>query len=377
MKILFAGGHTGGHFYPIIAVAQEIKRLAEADKLIRPELYYLAPDPYSQQLLFEEGINYIKVPAGKWRRYFSLRNFFDLFKTANGIIQAIFKVYWLYPDVVFAKGGFASFPVLVAARLLRIPVVIHESDSKPGRVNAWAGKFAEAVAVSYPEAAKYFSTKNAQVAVTGNPIRRELLSKITDGARDFLQLEEGIPTIFIIGGSQGAMVLNNAILDILPELVEKYQIIHQTGRDHLTEIKGRAKYILANKPGEGRYHPYDYLNETAMRMVAGVTSLIISRAGSSVFEFANWELPAILIPIPETVSHDQRTNAYTYARSGAALVIEEGNLTSSVLLSEIKRLLDDAKVLAKMREGAAKFRRPEAGELIAKYILSVALEHEK
>jgi len=377
MKILFTGGHTGGHFYPIIAVAQELKRLAEADKLIRPELYYFAPDPYSRRLLFEEGINYVRVPAGKWRRYFSLLNFTDLFKTLTGIVQAIFKVYWLYPDVVFAKGGFASFPVLLAARLLRIPVIIHESDSKPGRVNAWAGKFAEAVAVSYPEAVKYFKKKNNQVAVTGNPIRRELLTKITDGAHDFLKLEPAVPTILIIGGSQGAMVLNNAILDILPELTEQYQLIHQTGREHLEEITGRAKFILEGKPGAGRYHAYDYLNGTAMRMVAGVTNLVVSRAGSSVFEFANWELPTILIPIPETVSHDQRTNAYTYARSGAALVIEEGNLTPSVLWSEIKRLLGDEKILTKMKAGARQFKRPEAGEIIAKYILTIALEHEK
>lgn len=376
MKILFAGGHTGGHFYPIIAVAQEIKRLAEADKLIRPELFYMAPDPYSRKLLFEEGINFIPVPAGKWRRYFSLRNFTDLFKTLSGIIQALFKVYWLYPDVVFAKGGFASFPILLAARILRIPVVIHESDSKPGRVNAWAGKFAAAVAVSYPEAVKYFQ-KNKQVAVTGNPIRRELLTKVTDGAFEFLKLEPDVPVVLVVGGSQGAMTLNNAVLDILPTLVETCQIIHQTGKEHLSEIEGRSRFLLQNNPQQNRYRVYDYLNETAMRMVAGVTNLVVSRAGSAVFEFANWEIPAILIPIPEAVSHDQRTNAYTYARAGGAIVIEEGNLTPSVLLSEIKRLLNDEKMLGKMKESAQKFKRPEAGEIIAKHILTIALEHEK
>ena len=375
MKILFTGGGTGGHFYPIIAVAQEIKRLVEAEKLVPPKLYYVAPDPYNRRLLFEEGIQFIQIPAGKWRRYFSLKNFSDSLVTLWGSAEALVKIFSIYPDVIFSKGGYGAFPTLLAARLLRIPVVIHESDSRPGRVNAWSGRFAQAVACSYPEAAHYFPNNNT--AVTGNPIRRELLTPIKSGAYEFLKLEPSVPTILIVGGSQGAVKLNDTILDILPELVKRYQVIHQVGKNNHAEAEARSRYLLEGSNEASRYHLFDYLNETAMRMVAGVTDLVVSRAGSAIFEFANWELPAILIPIPEDISHDQHSNAFTYTRAGAAEVIEEINLTPSVLLSEINRLMDNPALRAKMKASAKAFKRPEAGEIIAKQILTIALEHEK
>lgn len=375
MKILFTGGGTGGHFYPIIAVAQEIKRLVDEEKLVPPQLYFMAPEPYNRRLLFEEGIEFIAMPSGKLRRYFSLLNFFDLFKTALAVTRATIKIYFLYPDVIFSKGGFGAFPALFAARFLRIPVVIHESDSHPGRVSRWAGKFAVAIACSYPEAAKYF--KESVTAVTGNPIRRELLTPIKGGAYEFLKLDPSVPTIFVIGGSQGAANINDTLLDILPDLLNRYQVIHQVGKNNHKEVWGRSDFLLKDHEHKKRYHLFDYLNESAMRMVAAVAELGISRAGSAIFEFANWELPVILIPIPESISHDQHTNAFTYARSGGAVVIEETNLKPSVLLSEINRLMDNPPLREKMKEGARKFKRPEAGEIIAKQILTIALEHEK
>ena len=315
------------------------------------------------------------MPTGKLRRYFSLLNFLDFFKTATALLHATFKMYTLYPDVVFSKGGYGAFPALFAARFLRIPVIIHESDSKPGRVSAWSGKFAYAIACSYPEAAKYFKEPNT--AVTGNPIRRELLTPIKGGAYEFLKLDPSVPTIFIVGGSSGATNLNDTILDILPELLNRYQVIHQVGKNNHKDVWGRSDFILKEHEHKKRYHLFDYLNESAMRMVAAVAELGISRAGSAIFEFANWEMPVILIPIPESVSHDQHTNAFTYARSGGAVVVEEANLKPSVLLSEINRLMDNPPLREKMKEGARKFKRPEAGELIAKQILTIALEHEK
>lgn len=375
MKIIFTGGGTGGHFYPIIAVAEALNQLIDEERLVRPELYYFATDPYDPRALYEQNIQFHRVTAGKRRRYFSLRNFFDLFKTAWGALIALGKTYWLYPDVVFSKGGYVSFPTLLAARLLRIPVVIHESDSRPGRVNAWSAKFAKRVAVSYPEAATFFPS--GKTAVTGNPIRQELLTPITVGAREFLKLEEGIPLIFITGGSQGAAAINDALLDIVPELIKHCQIIHQVGAANLTEVEKRAHFLLADNPAAARYKTFASLNTDALRMVAGVADLIITRAGSFIFEAAHWGIPAIIIPIPEEISHDQRSNAFTYARSGGAIVIEQGNLTSSILRSEIDRLLGNRDLLAKMSVGAKNFSRPDAAKTIAQEILKLALRHEE
>ncbi len=171
MKILLCGGGTGGHVYPLISVAEALNTASTKTHILPPELYYMAPTPYDEAALFTNHIIFKKNVAGKIRRYFSIQNFTDLFVTAWGTVTALYRVFRIYPDVVFSKGGFASFPVLVAARLLRIPVVIHESDSKPGRVNAWAGKFAERIALSYPEAAQFFPA--GKTAVTGNPIRKD------------------------------------------------------------------------------------------------------------------------------------------------------------------------------------------------------------
>ncbi|MCX6713950.1 MAG: UDP-N-acetylglucosamine--N-acetylmuramyl-(pentapeptide) pyrophosphoryl-undecaprenol N-acetylglucosamine transferase [Candidatus Vogelbacteria bacterium] len=374
MKILFTGGGTGGHFYPIIAVAQEVRDLALENKLIEPKLYFMSDDEYNSQALADNEITFIPVKAGKVRRYFSILNFFDLFKTGIGMIQAFIKMYQIYPDVVFGKGGFASFPPLFAARILRIPVIIHESDSKPGRVNLWAGKFAQKIAVSYPEAAKFFPAE--KVALTGNPIRKEILIPAKSGAFEFLNFDKTIPVIFILGGSLGAMKINDLILDILPTLVKKYQIIHQVGKNNFDDAKKRADFILENNPLVGRYKIFKYLDDVAMKMSAGATSLIISRAGSTIFEIANWGIPSIIIPIPEEISHDQRSNAITYARAGAAEVIEEKNLEPSILLAEIDNLLENKEKLEQMKIKSLEFSRPDAAKVIATALLKISLQHE-
>ncbi len=374
MRILFTGGGTGGHFYPIIAVAQELNNLIKEKRLIGAEMYYMSPTPYNSGVLFDNGIIYKKNSAGKLRRYFSILNFFDLFKTAWGVLESIIQVYRIYPDVVFAKGGYASFPALFAAKILRIPVVIHESDSAPGRVNAWAGKFAQKIAVSYPDAAHYFPED--RVAYTGNPVRKDIEVPITEGTHEFLGLEDNSPVVLVLGGSQGAKVINELILEDLDGLLKNYQIIHQTGKNNYSEVKATAEAVLYNSTHKNHYKPYDYLNELAMRMAAGVASVVVSRAGSTIFEIAAWGLPSIIIPIPEEVSHDQRENAYAYARSGAAVVIEESNLSAHILKSEIDRIVENVEMRATMQEAAKAFYKPSAGKVIAEEILKIALSHE-
>jgi len=375
MKIVFTGGGSGGHFYPTIAVAQEIHRLSEKRRLLSPQLYYIGPTPYDARALYENGIVFRKSPAGKMRHYFSVRNFFDVFRTAVGILKSIVQLFFIYPDVVFSKGGYASFPTLVAARALRIPVIIHESDAVPGRVNRWAGKFAKRIAISYPESASAFDT--AHVALTGNPVRHELFTIASEGGAEFLDLGTEVPTIFIWGGSQGAARINDAVIDVLPALVERYQIIHQTGEGHIEEMRNTAKVVLAGHPYQLRYKPFGFLDALKLRMVAGAASLIVSRAGSgSIFEIALWGVPSIIIPIPEAVSHDQRRNAFSYARSGGAVVIEENNLSSHLLLSEINRLIENKDLLAKMGKAAKGFAKPDAARVIAEEVIELALSHE-
>ena len=375
MRILFTGGGTGGHFYPIIAIADELRLLAKEQHLIPPQLFFMSPTPYNRRILFEHEITFVPASAGKVRRYFSIRNFFDLFKTGWGILQSIAKIFVIFPDVVVGKGGYASFPPLLAARFLRIPVIIHESDSEPGRVNRWAGKFAKRIAVSYPEAAEFFPKE--KVAVTGQPLRRAIREKASRGAHEFLKFDPAIPTILILGGSLGAQIINEIIVQVLPELVAKYQIIHQTGKNNFGEIETITATILRDNPNCTRYALYDYLDDTALAMAAGAATIVISRGGSTIFEIAAWGVPSIIIPINEKVSHDQTKNAFNYARAGACVVIEEANLAPHLLTAEIDRLIADGARREEMSARASAFSHPNAAALIASEILSLALAHER
>lgn len=374
MKILLTGGGTGGHFYPIIAVAEEIEELVKEYRLLPPELIFMSPTAYNPGMLYDKGIEFKKNTAGKRRLYPSILNFFDIFKTGWGVLTSLLNVFSIYPDVVFGKGGYASFPVLYAAKILRIPVVIHESDTVPGRVNAWAGKFAAKIAVSYPETVEKFPKD--RVAFTGQPIRRELMEPLREGAHAFLKLSPDVPTIFVLGGSQGAQVINDTLIDALPELLANCQVIHQTGSLNYKDVVSRTDAALLNHPHKDRYKPFEYLDTLAMRMAAGIADIVISRAGSTIFEIATWGIPSIIIPITETNGDHQRKNAYAYARTKACEVIEEGNFTANILASEIHRILGNADTRAAMRQAALGFAKRDAGRSIAKEILSIALKHE-
>ena len=374
MKIVLTGGGTGGHFYPIIAVVEEIHQIAKEDRILEPEIFYMAPTQYDSRALFDNNVIFIKTSAGKLRRYFSILNFFDLFKTAWGIVEATISLFNIYPDVVFSKGGYASFPVVLAARFLRIPVIIHESDSEPGRVNIWTGKFAKKIAVSYSEVAHFFPKD--KVAHTGNPIRKEIATPLKNGAHEFLKLDPNIPTLFVLGGSQGSQIINDTIIDSLPQLLASYQIIHQTGKNNFSEVKNTATVVMKDSVYIERYKPFDHLNALAMRMAAGIADIVISRAGSTIFEIAQWAVPSIIIPLEKSSADHQKKNAFNYARSGACLVIEENNLSSNVLISEIDRLMANPALREKMKISAKNFAQPDASHKIAQAILDIALTHE-
>ncbi|MFA7315488.1 MAG: UDP-N-acetylglucosamine--N-acetylmuramyl-(pentapeptide) pyrophosphoryl-undecaprenol N-acetylglucosamine transferase [Candidatus Paceibacterota bacterium] len=375
MKILLTGGGSGGHFYPLIAIAEKLNTLAERQKILNLKLYYMSDTPYDKTMLFQNGITYVEVPAGKMRIYFSIKNIFDFFKTATGAFWGLVSMFFIYPDVVISKGGYASFPAVLAARILRIPIIVHESDSSPGRLNAWASKFADRIAISWPEAGEYLPKD--KVALTGQPIRKEILEGATDGAHDFFKLDPNIPTILILGGSQGAEKINDAIVDVLMELLPKYQIIHQTGPAHINDVTGRAKLVMETSQYIVRYRPIAFLNNLTTRMAVGASSLVISRAGSTIFEIASWGLPSIIIPITKSNGDHQRKNAFNYARAGACEVIEESNLTPHVLTAIIDKIMSSKEKQEQMSKNAKAFTNPNAAETIAQAALDIAFSHEK
>jgi UDP-N-acetylglucosamine--N-acetylmuramyl-(pentapeptide) pyrophosphoryl-undecaprenol N-acetylglucosamine transferase len=367
MKIVLTGA-GGGHFYPLIAVAEKIRREHFIQKLIQPDIYFFSDKAYDEEALVDSDIKFYPIPAGKIRVYPSFETITDLFKTVYGCGIALLRLYSIYPDVVFAKGGYASFPTLLAAKLLSIPVVVHESDTVPGRVTKWAGTFALRVAVSYKEAAKFYPER--VTAYTGQPIR-ELLIPPEDFHRVYEKKER--PVILILGGSQGSKTVNDAILRILPELLMKYDVVHQVGDLNLEEMKKNAKELLYAHEYKDHYFLDGFID---VAIFYGKVDLVITRAGSSMFEMALWQLPIIVIPIPESVSRDQVSNAYAMAGHGIATVLEEGNIGPGILKTEISRILDTQENYEKMSKASGYFENGRsAAATIAHEIIRIGLSH--
>ena len=367
MRILLVGGGTGGHFYPLIAIAEEIR-----DKSKKAELFYMGPSPYNKEELNRLGIKFSYCPAGRQRKYFSFLNWIDRIWILFGIFVATFKLFVIYPDVVMSKGSFTSVPVVLAAGFLRIPIVVHESDSVPGTANKLGAKFARYVAISYDEAARFFPSH--KVALTGIPIRKEVLAKINPF--ETLNINPRLPVIFVTGGSLGADRLNTLVLDSLDELLESYVIIHQVGEANLEAVRQTA--IARNLPKKllENYFVLGSLSAREMNAAQSLASIIVSRAGStSIFEAALKGKPAILIPIPESFSHDQRKNAYAYARRGGASVIEEANIADGVLVAEINRIMGDKETYSKMQQSALGFTKSDAAAKLADILIKISKEH--
>lgn len=375
MKIVFTSGGSGGHFYPIIAVAEQLSKLIEKEGYLDIELFYISNNPYNQELLDKYNITYVELSTGKSRIYFSLNNILDYFKILYAIIKSFFILYKIFPDVIFSKGGYPSFPVTVIARFLRIPVIIHESDTVPGRANLYAAKFAEKIAISYSEASEYFPKE--KTALTGNPVRSEVLNPIIEGSHKALGLDEGVPILFVIGGSQGAQIINNIMLQVAERLLDKYQIIHQVGPKNYDVFQASLSVAIEKHPHKKRYKALSYMDAEMIRQTAGIADIVISRAGSALYEIAAWGIPSIIIPITKSNGNHQKNNAYSYARHGGCTVIEEVNLSPNIFITGIDRIYDDNNLKIKMRNAASTFGNKDAAMLIAMQILNVIKRHRK
>ncbi|MCH7828516.1 UDP-N-acetylglucosamine--N-acetylmuramyl-(pentapeptide) pyrophosphoryl-undecaprenol N-acetylglucosamine transferase [Patescibacteria group bacterium] len=379
MKILFTGGGTGGHILPIIALTREIRAQAdlpaeasakEGDTPL--EFFYMGPkDEFSEMLSSQEGIKTYHIFSGKIRRYEFLKslpkNLLDVFvKVPLGIIQAFFRIFFLGPDIIFSKGGYGSVPSTIAGWILRVPIILHESDIVPGMANKIVARFASEIFVSFPNTKEFPKNKVVEV---GNPIRKDILTGSKEEAKRLFNLQGTKPVLLLLGGSQGAQRVNDMLLVILDEALKDYEIIHQTGEKNFSQVKAEAEVIVA-KERRGLYHPFAFLKETELRHMYAATDLIISRAGSgSVFEIAALGKPSILIPLPESAQNHQIENAYAYQKTGACIVLEENNLTPHFFLERVHSLFANKAELQKMSEAAKNFAKPEAGRVIAKYII--------
>lgn len=373
IRILLTAGGTGGHIYPLVAVANEIYRLV-GDKNRDIEMRYFGPGGFLNNEFISRGIKTEKIVFSKLRRYFSLKNFIDLPKFVFSFFQALFKIFWFMPDLVFSKGGTGvPIAVILAARFYRIPIIIHESDAIPGLTNLWSARFAEKIFISFEKAAQYFPSD--KTIMVGNPIRPEILREIPDKetAKKTLGFNSAEPVILVVGGSQGALSVNNFILDNLGEILDFTQVIHQSGSANYLETKKETNFLLKSLGDfyKNRYQLVGYLQDAkAIREAFAAADLVLSRAGSgSIFEIAAFGKPSILAPLEESASDHQKANAYEYGKTGAAVVMEESNFKPSIFISQAKKILTDPESQNKMSQAAKNFAEPEAAQKIAEEIL--------
>ena len=333
-RIVFTGGGTAGHVTPNIALIEVLQREGwQID-------YVGSADSIEQVMITNLNIPYHAVSSGKLRRYFSWKNFLDPLKIMLGSVQAYRLLRNLNPDVVFSKGGFVAFPVVVGAWLNRIPIVAHESDMSPGLANRLSFPFVNKICVTFAAAKKHFKQQE-KVEVTGTPIRRELFNGNAAHGLALCGFTSDVPCILVVGGSQGATIMNTCVRHALDELCQRYQVIHLCG-------KGKVDSNFSNR---ARYCQFEYANEELADFFAA-SDVVISRAGANaLYEILALEKPHVLIPLSQKISRgDQVQNARYFQQQGISVVANEETLTPETLLAAVNEVSTHrAKVIKKIK----------------------------
>lgn len=384
MKIVFAGGGSGGHIIPIIAIVRELKKYEQtiAKQTKKGVVYdtleyvFMGPKGDLDYLLVEEGIKVVNISSGKFRRTGSVfdifNNFIDIiFRIPLGLIQAYFWILFNLFSVklIFCKGGYGAVPASFAGWLLYKKVYLHESDSIPGAANRLIGTFADKIYISFAQKKLWFPPQ--KTTLVGNPVRESLLLGSKGAAGQMFSLSFEKPIILIIGGSQGSQRFNDMVLNVLDQILFEFEVIHQCGTANIKQYLQMCERLMPENLCK-YYHLAGFLDDTQYANALAAADVIISRAGSgSIFEIAKVGKPSILIPLPESAQNHQSMNAFIYSRFGAATIMEEGNFTPNLFLEQIRVITSDAAKREQMSKAAQEFAKINAGQIIASDIYSL------
>ena len=323
-RIVLTGGGTAGHVTPNIALLPRLKEL-------NYDIHYIGSyEGIEKQLIEEMGIPYYGISSGKLRRYFDVKNFTDPFRVLKGFGEARRLLKDLKPDVLFSKGGFVTVPVVLAAKRLGIPAIIHESDLTPGLANKICIPGAAKVCCNFPETMAHLPKEKA--VLTGSPIRQELLTGNKLAALDMCGFTANKPVILVMGGSLGSVAVNDAVRGALPELLENFQIIHLCGKGKTDEsLKGTQGYVQ-----------FEYIQDELKDLFA-LADICVSRAGpNAICELLALQKPNILIPLSAKASRgDQILNARSFEAQGFSIVLEEEEVTNVTLLNAVNNLMEN------------------------------------
>ena len=386
VRVLVSGGGSGGHVTPALATVEAIKALAERDRSWRPTFLYVGSHGgVERELARAAGLPFTAIATGKLRRshhllgHFSWSNVLDALRLPWGVLQALITVLRFRPHVVLSTGGFVCVPPVIAAWLLRVPVITHEQTVQMGLANRIASRFARHIALTYESARDYLPTRlQAQTLITGNPVRQVIFNGSPATALSFAGFasSDTLPTLYVTGGAQGAQHINRALEEALPELLDVCRIIHQCGRQATGQTREveRLRQARAALPDhvQARYHVVDFVADEIGHIYA-LADAVVSRSGAGTLaELFALGKPAVLIPLVPTGGDEQRRNAQHAARAGAAMIIEQADLTGETLCKGIRELLSDPVRQKSMACAAKGLARPDAARLLAESVIALA-----
>lgn len=365
MRILFAGEPTKGHLYPIIAIIEKLKEVAQKNAEDAEFMLVSVKNDVLVDIFQETKVPYKVI----WAPISIKPDPFGFLKLPIGFIQALGLLFDYMPDVIFLKGGHISVPVAMAAWILRIPMIIHESDFDPQPVDKFTSKYAKKIAISFEDTKKAYKHPERTI-FTGNPV----LSIVTTGNREEARKEFILtgekPVVLILAGTLGAKLINDLVIGVLPEFLKKYQIIHQCGIENYNKIREAVEKM--NIPNLNDYHLFPFFKNRAASAYAAC-DLVVSRAGANtVSEIMMVGKPSILIPLSTAVSDEQTKNAFFFAESGAAILVSEKNLKPYLLLNIIGDVFSSSLKAMEMQRAARRMAHPEAADKIVKEILEIS-----
>jgi UDP-N-acetylglucosamine--N-acetylmuramyl-(pentapeptide) pyrophosphoryl-undecaprenol N-acetylglucosamine transferase len=365
-NIVFAGGGTGGHFYPIVAIIRELKKISDNNL----QFYFITPEKINDLALENESVIFRRIFSGKLRRYLSLKNLASPFKIIYGLIQSLILLKEINPKTVFLKGGYGALPVGLAALLFRIPIIVHESDTKPGLMNRLFHRFSVLTLISFKETKNYLRTFPKKIRLMGNPVRDLSSDHSQKEAKNRIGFSESKPLLLVLGGSQGAEEINELIFNLLDQLLVNFSILHVVGKVNYNNYRNKIHEHFNEKIDSTRnYKIYEYLDENLLKIGYRACDIVISRSGASIiFEISETKKPAILIPLMNSAANHQIENAYSYMNSGGCIVMEEPNLNRNVFFENTINLLKDKQRISEMARAAENFSKPRAAQNIAKII---------
>lgn len=371
-RIVLTGGGTGGHIYPALAVAEQLKEHEDVEDI----LYIGAIGHREEKLAKERGLKFIGLDVSGLPRKLSPKLISWPFQLTSAILDCRKYLRNFRPTVLLGTGGYASAPPLMAAQTLGIPYAIHEPDAHPGLVNRLLASNARLVSCGMEGAVDRLKSRRGKVVVNGNPVGKSFVNLLRkDSACAVLGLQPEMRTVLITGGSQGARAINEAVIDALPELLEAdppLQIIHQVGEKNIVECKERLSPAIQNSP---RYFLRDYFDD--LSMAYAVTDLAICRSGAmTIAELSVTGCPAIFIPYPFAAADHQMHNARFMAGKGAAIVIPQDTLTGEILKREILKLLKDDEALRAMSKLMQACGKPQAASDLALQLKEVSTEFQ-